>query len=216
MTSAEISNCRSCGRERPFGCRTRRRREAYGAFSGGSSRRTTTTGSCRRGISRRCGADASRNSGIAAVPGPVPSALRGAEVLLVLENLPAAPENAHQLETWMSDRNADLRSALASKTDPAIISQLADMLSRSDQIGPVRKTRTSRNGEEERSFCTFLNHTAAIGRKFGEARSRWGQHWRSQGTPPTCSHNCKIPFARRASWGGAEPRSPSSQAGSPQ
>ena len=58
------------------------------------------------------------------------SALRGAEGPLVLVSLPAMPENPHQLETWMSDRNADLRSALASKTDPTIISQLADMLSK--------------------------------------------------------------------------------------
>ena len=47
-----------------------------------------------------------------------------------MENIPAMPENPHQLETWMSDRNTDLRSALASKTDPAILSQLADMTSK--------------------------------------------------------------------------------------
>ena len=58
------------------------------------------------------------------------SALRGAEGPLVLENIPAMPETPHQLETWMSDRNADLRSALASKSDPAILSQLADMMSK--------------------------------------------------------------------------------------
>ena len=58
------------------------------------------------------------------------SAFRGAEFPLVLENVPAMPENPHKFETWMSDRNADLRSALASKTDPAIFSQLADMMSK--------------------------------------------------------------------------------------
>ena len=40
-----ISNCRSRGRERPSGCRTRRGREADGASSGGSSRRLLETNS---------------------------------------------------------------------------------------------------------------------------------------------------------------------------
>ena len=55
---------------------------------------------------------------------------RGADRPFVPENIPPMPESSHQIERWLSDRNADLRRALASKTDPAIFSQLTDLLSK--------------------------------------------------------------------------------------
>ena len=83
------------------------------------------------------------------------SAVR-AEGPLVLENIPPMPENLHQLETWMSDRNADLRSALASKTDPAILSQLADMLSKgAAKLSQLEECELAEVGQRSGQFAPY-------------------------------------------------------------
>ena len=111
-----------------------------------------TKGCCWRRISRRCGADASRNSGIAAVRDRFPvSTLRSAEGPCSGEHS-TMPETPHQLEMWMSDKNADLRSALASKSDPAILSQLADMMSKT-AANQLEKRELQKVGQRSDRFA---------------------------------------------------------------
>ena len=84
------------------------------------------------------------------------SALRGAEGPFVLENIPAMPEIPHQLETWMSDRNADLRSALALKSDPAILSQLADMMSKAaSKFSQLEERELQEVGQRSDRFALY-------------------------------------------------------------
>ena len=64
------------------------------------------------------------------------------------------PENPHQLDVR---RNADLQSALASKMDPAILSQLADMLSKgAAKLSQLEERELAEVGQRSDSFSHLI------------------------------------------------------------